>query len=186
MNGARSAFFKVDSGIRRTVKFGDGSVVEIEGRGTILFLSKGGEHRKLTDVYFIPRLKANLVSLGQLDETSCFISIERGLLKIYENQRQLLTQVRRTTNRFYILELEDRATRQKQGVDFEEVFAPVARLKFVRLLLAIVAHYSWEIHHMDVKSAFLNGELKDDGVNITHAEAIWILGTFRTSIIVNN
>ena len=40
-----------DSG---TVKFGDGSVVEIEGRGTILFVSKGGEHRKLTDVYFIP------------------------------------------------------------------------------------------------------------------------------------
>ena len=52
-----------------------GSVVEIEGRGTILFISKGGEHRKLTDVYFISRLKANLVSLGQLDEADCFISI---------------------------------------------------------------------------------------------------------------
>ena len=82
MTGARSAFSELDSGIRGTVKFGDGSVVEIEGRGTILFVSKGGEHRKLTDVYFIPRLKANLVSLGQLDETGCFISIERGLLKI--------------------------------------------------------------------------------------------------------
>ncbi|XP_023536261.1 uncharacterized protein LOC111797484 [Cucurbita pepo subsp. pepo] len=49
---------------------------------------------------------------------------------------------------------------QKQGVDFEEVFAPVARLEFVRLLLVIAAHCSWEVHHMDVKSAFLNGELK--------------------------
>ena len=37
-------------------------------RGTILFVGKGGEHRKLTGVYFISRLKANLVSLGQLDE----------------------------------------------------------------------------------------------------------------------
>ena len=50
---------------------------------------------------------------------------------------------------------------QKQGVDFEKVFAPVARLESVRLLLAIAAHYSWEVHHMDVKSAFLNGELKE-------------------------
>ena len=51
------------------MKFGDDSVVvKIEGRGTILFVDKGGKHRKLTNVYFISRLKANLVSLGQLDE----------------------------------------------------------------------------------------------------------------------
>ena len=48
------------------VKFGDGSIVEIEGRDTILFVGKGNEHRKLTNVYFISRLKANLMSLGQL------------------------------------------------------------------------------------------------------------------------
>ena len=34
---------------------------------------------------------------------------------------------------------------QKQGVNFEEVFAPVARLEYVRLLLAIAAHHSWEV-----------------------------------------
>ena len=50
---------------------------------------------------------------------------------------------------------------QKQGVDFEEVFAPVARLESVRLLLAITTHHSWEVHHMDMKSAFLNVELKE-------------------------
>jgi hypothetical protein len=50
---------------------------------------------------------------------------------------------------------------QKEGVDFCEVFAPVARLESVRLLLAIAAHHSWEVHHMDVKSAFLNGDLKE-------------------------
>ena len=50
---------------------------------------------------------------------------------------------------------------QKQGVDFEEVFAPVPRLEFVCLLLAIGAHHSWEVHHMFLKSAFLNGELKE-------------------------
>jgi hypothetical protein len=50
----------------------------------------------------------------------------------------------------------------KHGVDFEEVFAPVARLDTVRLLLALAAHEGWEIHHMDVKSAFLNGDLEEE------------------------
>ena len=62
--GAKSAFFELGSGIRGTVKFGDGSVVKIEGHDTILFVGKGGNHHKLTGVHFIPRLKANIVSLG--------------------------------------------------------------------------------------------------------------------------
>jgi hypothetical protein len=40
----------IDSGIRGTVKFGDGSVIEIEGHDTILFVGKSREHRRLTDV----------------------------------------------------------------------------------------------------------------------------------------
>ena len=51
---------------------------------------------------------------------------------------------------------------QKYGVDFDEVFAPVARLETVRVLITIAAQESWEIHHMDVKSAFLNGDLKEE------------------------
>jgi len=51
---------------------------------------------------------------------------------------------------------------QKQGVDFEEVFAPVARLDTVRLLLAMAANRGWQVHHLDVKSAFLNGELEEE------------------------
>ena len=51
---------------------------------------------------------------------------------------------------------------QREGVDFDEVFAPVARIETVRLLIALAAQMSWEIHHMDVKSAFLNGELMEE------------------------
>jgi hypothetical protein len=51
---------------------------------------------------------------------------------------------------------------QHAGIDFEEVFAPIARLESVRLLLAIAAHSGWSVHHMDVKSAFLNGELQEE------------------------
>jgi hypothetical protein len=51
---------------------------------------------------------------------------------------------------------------QRPGIDYEEAFAPVARLESVRLLLAIAAHCGWGVHHMDVKSAFLNGELQEE------------------------
>jgi len=50
---------------------------------------------------------------------------------------------------------------QRQGVDFDEVFAPVARIETVRVLLALAAQGGWEVHHMDVKSAFLNGDLNE-------------------------
>lgn len=51
---------------------------------------------------------------------------------------------------------------QRQGVDFDEVFAPVARMETVRLLTSLAAQDGWEVHHMDVKSAFLNGELVEE------------------------
>jgi hypothetical protein len=51
---------------------------------------------------------------------------------------------------------------QQQGIDFEEVFALVARMVTVRVLLAVATHNGWPIHHMDVKSAFLNGDLAEE------------------------
>lgn len=51
---------------------------------------------------------------------------------------------------------------QKQGVDYDEVFAPVTRIETIRLLLAIAAKGQWKVHHMDVKTAFLNGEIKEE------------------------
>ncbi|KAL8109176.1 hypothetical protein AgCh_025316 [Apium graveolens] len=51
---------------------------------------------------------------------------------------------------------------QRQRVDYDEVFAPVTRLETVRLLLALAAKSNWEVHHLDVKSAFLNGFLQEE------------------------
>jgi hypothetical protein len=56
---------------------------------------------------------------------------------------------------------------QRPGIDFDEVFAPVACLDSVMLLLAIAAQFKWQVHHMDVKTAFLNGELGEE-VYVTH------------------
>ncbi|GJS59359.1 retrovirus-related pol polyprotein from transposon TNT 1-94, partial [Tanacetum coccineum] len=51
---------------------------------------------------------------------------------------------------------------QEEGIDFEESFAPVARLKAVRLFVAYAAHKSFPIYQMDMKTSFLNGPLKEE------------------------
>ena len=51
---------------------------------------------------------------------------------------------------------------QEHGIDYEETFAPVARISSVRTLLAIAAASKWDIFQMDVKNAFLNGDLSEE------------------------
>ncbi|GKF05954.1 retrovirus-related pol polyprotein from transposon TNT 1-94, partial [Tanacetum coccineum] len=52
--------------------------------------------------------------------------------------------------------------RQEEGIDFEESFAPVARLEAVRIFLAFAAHMNMTVYQMDVKTAFLNGILREE------------------------
>jgi hypothetical protein len=51
---------------------------------------------------------------------------------------------------------------QREDIDFDDTFAPVAQMESVRLLFTLAAHKGWRVHHMDVKSAFLNGDLKEE------------------------
>ncbi|GKD16821.1 gag-pol polyprotein [Tanacetum coccineum] len=72
---------------------------------------------------------------------------------------------------------------KEEGIDFEESFAPVARLKAIQIFVAYAAHKSFLIYQMDVKMTFLNGPLKEevhvaqpDGfVNPDHPEKVYRL-----------
>ena len=48
------------------------------------------------------------------------------------------------------------------GIDYDETYAPVARLEAIRMFLAFAAHSNFKVYQMDVKSAFLNGELEEE------------------------
>nr|GFC22604.1 ribonuclease H-like domain, reverse transcriptase, RNA-dependent DNA polymerase [Tanacetum cinerariifolium] len=61
---------------------------------------------------------------------------------------------------------------QEHGIDFEEVFASVARMETIRLLLAIAANNKWEVHHLDIKSAILHEDLKEE-VYVTQPEGFF-------------
>ncbi|GJW83918.1 retrovirus-related pol polyprotein from transposon TNT 1-94 [Tanacetum coccineum] len=54
-----------------------------------------------------------------------------------------------------------RGYRQEEGIDFEESFAPVAKLEAIRIFLAFVAHMNMIIYQMDVKTTFLNGIIRE-------------------------
>lgn len=106
MTGCRTAFSDIDTGITGNVRLGDGSVVRIEGRGTVLFSCKNGEHRTLANTYLIPRLAANIISVGQLDETGFKVEAEDGVMRIWDEQRRLLARIHRNPGRLYVLDVE--------------------------------------------------------------------------------
>ena len=51
---------------------------------------------------------------------------------------------------------------QTYGLDYQETFAPVAKLNTIRVLLSVAANLEWPLHQLDIKNAFLNGELKEE------------------------
>ena len=105
MTGDGDTFSELDTSIVGTVKFGDGSRVEIQGRGTVLLECRNGAHRALSDVYYIPMLRSNILSIGQLDEHGCRVLIDDGVLRILDRERKLIAKVNRSANRLYKLDL---------------------------------------------------------------------------------
>nr|GEX04734.1 retrovirus-related Pol polyprotein from transposon TNT 1-94 [Tanacetum cinerariifolium] len=76
-----------------------------------------------------------------------------------------------------------RGYRQEEGIDFEEYFAPVARLEAIWIFLAYATHKNMVVYQMDVKTAFLNGNLRNGNdlllVQIYVADIIFVASTFE-------
>ena len=61
----------------------------------------------------------------------------------------------------YKARLVARGFLQKPGIDYSKVYAPVARIETVRLVVTMVSNHNWPLFHMDVKLAFSNGPLEE-------------------------
>lgn len=68
MTGFKTKFEDLDESIIGQVRFGDGSIFKIKGKGTVMMMCKNGEERAMHEVYYIPSLRNNIVSLGKLYE----------------------------------------------------------------------------------------------------------------------
>jgi hypothetical protein len=78
-----------------------------------------------------------------------------GTKWVFHNKQDEHREVTRNKAR-----LVEKVYAQVTGLDFEETFAPVARLESIHILLAYVVHHSFKLFQMDMKSAFLNGPMK--------------------------
>lgn len=106
MTGDRKKFRELDESITGSVRFGDASSVQIKGKGSILFSCKNGDKWLLQDVYYIPSLCCNMVSLGQLTETGHRVVMDEDVLEVFDKcPWRLVMKVRRTSNRLYRIEL---------------------------------------------------------------------------------
>ena len=76
MTGTKTHFKDIDEKITGRVRFGDGSYVEIKGKGSILLGCINQEQKVVTDVYYIPNLKSNILSIGQLTEIGCRVIMD--------------------------------------------------------------------------------------------------------------
>lgn len=105
MMGAREAFSRLDEGVTGTVRFGDGSRVGICGIGSIVMEGRDRQHKVLTNVYYIPRLKSNIISLGLLEEAGCDVRLWNGRLTVVDPEGTLVMSSPRSKNRLYMLKL---------------------------------------------------------------------------------
>nr|GEW34990.1 putative ribonuclease H-like domain-containing protein [Tanacetum cinerariifolium] len=76
---------------------------------------------------------------------------------LFKNKHDEENTVMRNKTRLVI-----RGYRQEEGIDFEESFAPVARMEAIRIFLAYATHKGFTVHQMDVKTTFLHSSLKED------------------------
>ena len=80
-----------------------------------------------------------------------------GVKWVYKAKKNTQGDVER-----YKARLVAKRYKQKHGIDYEEVFSPIARMETIHLLIAIAAQMKWRIYQLDVKSAFLNGYLEEE------------------------
>lgn len=106
MTGQRTKFRELDEAVTGLVKFGDGSTVEIKGKGSVMFKCKNDEEIIFSEVYYIPTLCSNIISLGQLSENGNKVVLNGNYLWVYDGDGRLVMKVQRSTNRLYKILLE--------------------------------------------------------------------------------
>ncbi|KAA0057220.1 Retrovirus-related Pol polyprotein from transposon TNT 1-94 [Cucumis melo var. makuwa] len=107
MCGDKKAFSELDESFCNTVKIGDNSTISVLKKGRVTIQTKGNSIHIISNVLFVPDLKTNLLSVGQLLEKEYELSIKDGVCRIQDVNMDLIAQVNMTANRMFPLYLQN-------------------------------------------------------------------------------
>ncbi|KAJ9538188.1 hypothetical protein OSB04_030921 [Centaurea solstitialis] len=97
------------------------------------------------------------VKNAQVQYSSCLAIAKLKLVTLFMYDNYRISTIIRNKAR-----LVAQGYRQEEGIDYDETFAPVARLEAIRLFLVFAAHMNFKVFQMDIKNAFLNGKLNEE------------------------
>lgn len=106
MTGKKDWFINLDESKKSTVKFADDSKLVSQGIGKVMIKRKDGKQSLITDVLYVPGMKSNLLSLGQLLEKGYRMIMEDKMLKVIDSNQKLIIKAPLTKNRIFKIEVQ--------------------------------------------------------------------------------
>ena len=119
MTGEKDWFVELDESFKHSVRLGNSSRMAVQGKGKVRFEVEGIV-QVVTEVYYVPNLTNNLLSLGQLQEKQLTITIKNGICKIYHFQRGLIVETKMTTNRMFVIHAKKKKLKAEKCFKMEE------------------------------------------------------------------
>lgn len=112
MTGNKYLFSNRDTSIQSKVKLGNDIKVCVKGKGMIVFNTRDGDTRTIDDGYYVPSLKWNLLSIGQLIEKKYRVFFNNNVCTIIDKypSKQLIARVEMTKNRMFPLVMRNELT----------------------------------------------------------------------------
>ncbi|KAI5446607.1 hypothetical protein KIW84_014444 [Lathyrus oleraceus] len=102
MTGCKDWFFELEEGLNRSVKLGNETRMSVGGKGSVK-VQVNGATQVIPEVYYVPELKNNLLSLGQLQERGLAILIRDGTCKVYHPKKGAIMETNMSGNRMFFL-----------------------------------------------------------------------------------
>lgn len=99
MSGSKSSFSNLNEDFHSSVSFGDCSTVKVLGKGDIKIKTKNGFVETISNVLYVPDLKNDLLSAGQLQKKGYIITFKEGACEIYDPVRGVIANIQMSSNR---------------------------------------------------------------------------------------
>ncbi|XP_019433446.1 PREDICTED: uncharacterized protein LOC109340262 [Lupinus angustifolius] len=105
VTGHREWLVNFDERKKSNVRFADNRMIQAEGTGDVLINRKDGKHAMITDVFYVPNMKNNLISMEQLLERGFSMGLIDGSLEVYDHKKKLVMRASMAPNRIFQISL---------------------------------------------------------------------------------